>query len=148
MPEAPLQPMKRLIPTPLDEIRWIELPSHEETRGVLTVVEGARDLPFQIRRVYLLHHLSGERGGHAHKRTRQLIIPASGTCALDLFDGAETRTYHFNDPRRGLLLGPMVFIRLYDFSPGATVVVLASTHYNHAHTIRSRHEYLQAIGKA
>lgn len=129
----------------LDAVRWLAIPSHGDERGVLTAIEGGSDVPFAIARVYLLHHITADRGGHAHRETHQLVIAAAGSCEMTLTDGVETRSYLLNDPTRGLLLGPMLFIRMQNISPDARLVVLASTHYDKQRSIRSWEEYLEAI---
>ena len=35
-----------------------------------------------------------------------------------------------NDPKTGLYIGPMVWREMYDFSPDAVLLVLASEHYD------------------
>ena len=66
---------------------------------------------------------------------------------MNLLDGIETRTYNFNDPTRGIYTPCMIFIELYDFSPNAVCLVLASTHYDVSKSIHSREDYLKAIGR-
>jgi hypothetical protein len=129
----------------LDDVRWLPVPSHADSRGVLSVIESGMDLPFEVRRVYYLHHLQDDRGGHAHRDTHQLVVAVSGSCELILSDGVERRHYVLDNPERGLLLVPMLFIRLGQLSPGAVVLVLASTHYDKKRSIRSWEEYLEAI---
>lgn len=129
----------------LDLVRWLDLPSHGDSRGVLTAVEAGQDIPFEIRRIYMLHHIQAERGGHAHRDTQQLIIALSGSFKMVLSDGNESREFLLDDPTRGLLLGAMLFIRMADFTPDARAVVLASSHYDCSRSIRSWEAYLEAI---
>jgi hypothetical protein len=129
----------------LDLVRWLAVPSHGDERGVLSVLESGIDLPFEVKRVYCLHHVEHERGGHAHRDTHQLVMAVAGRVEMLLSDGRETRSWVLDDPTRGLLLGPMLFIRMREFAPGTVVVVLASTHYDKKRSIRSWEEYLEAI---
>lgn len=129
----------------LDAVRWLPLPSHGDDRGILTAVEGSIDVPFAIARVYFLHHITADRGGHAHRDTHQLVVAVAGSCELVLSDGCWTRTFLLDDPARGLLLGPMLFIRMQHISPDARLVVMASTHYDKARSLRSWEAYLEAI---
>lgn len=129
----------------LDLVRWINMPSHDDSRGVLTAVEGGQDIPFEVQRVYMLHHIVDERGGHAHRDTHQLVIALSGSFELILSDGTDSRSFLLDDPTRGLLLGPMLYIRMKSFTPDARAVVIASTHYDCARSIRSWDDYLAAI---
>lgn len=47
----------------------IDLPKIVDPRGNLTVAEGLKDVPFEVKRVYWTYDVpSGEsRGGHAHR---------------------------------------------------------------------------------
>lgn len=130
----------------LDAVRWVELPSNVDERGVLTSIEGRQDIPFEIKRIFYMHHITTDRGGHAHIDTEQVVTAAAGCFKMDLSDGVDTQTYVLDDPTRGVYTPPMVFIRLYDFSPGAVCLVLASSHYDIEKSIRSWEEYLEAIG--
>jgi uncharacterized protein YfaP (DUF2135 family) len=116
-----------------------------DERGVLTSVEGAMDVPFEIKRVFYMHHVITDRGGHAHSDTDQVVIAAAGRFKMDLSNGTNTQTYVLDDPTRGIYTPRMVFIRLYDFSPGAVCLVLASTHYDISKSIRSWEDYLKAM---
>jgi hypothetical protein len=129
----------------LDAVRWVELPSSVDARGVLTSIEGGQDIPFEIKRIFYMHHIVTDRGGHAHTDTEQVVTAAAGRFKMDLSDGVNTQSYVLDDPTRGVYTPPMVFIRLYDFSPGAVCLVLASTHYDIAKSIRSWEAYLEAI---
>ena len=129
----------------LDDVRWIDMPSHRDDRGTLTVIEGCRDIPFDIRRVYFVHDVVRDRGGHAHRLTHQVVVALSGSFDLTLADGASSRTFHLNAPTRGVLFGPMLFITMDNFSDDARSVTLASTHYDPSQSIRSWDEYLRAI---
>jgi len=130
----------------LDLVRWIDLPSHADDRGVLTAVEGGVDIPFRIERVYLVHHVTADRGGHAHRETSQVVTAVSGSCEMLLCDGVQTRSFLLDNPAHGLCLGPMLFIRMRNFAPGTVLMVMASTHYDKKKSIRSWEEYLEAIG--
>lgn len=131
----------------LEAVRWLELPTHSDERGALTAIEGGIDLPFEIKRVYLLHHTTADRGGHAHRETRQVVVALAGSCVMVLSNGRESRQYTLDSPERGLLLGPMLFIRMTRFSADAAVVVMASSHYDKSLSIRTWAEYLNVIGQ-
>ncbi len=129
----------------LDAVTYIELPSNADARGTLTSVEGGADIPFEIQRVFWMHHIVSERGGHAHVDTDQIIIAMSGHFSVDLSDGTHALTFSLNDPTLGIYTPRMVFVRLYDFSPDAVCLVLANTHYDMSKSIRSWAEYVQRM---
>ncbi|WP_448203913.1 sugar 3,4-ketoisomerase [Azospirillum sp. sgz302134] len=147
MTEAPTTTVSSAAPGPgrLDLARLVDLPSHGDDRGVLTAVEGGRDIPFEIRRVYFLHHITADRGGHAHRDTHQIVTAVAGRFDLILSDGTNERSFTLDSPTRGLLFGPMLFIRMSNFTDDARAVVMASTHYDKHRSIRSWEEYLEAI---
>jgi len=131
--------------SPLDKVVWVDLPSVEDDRGVLTAVESDKDVPFTIRRVFYMHHITKARGGHAHRDTSQVLTAAAGSFTLELFDGENTRTYTMDNPTRGIYMPPMVFVNHYDFSSDAVCLVFADTHYDMSMSIRTREEFLNEV---
>jgi dTDP-4-dehydrorhamnose 3,5-epimerase-like enzyme len=130
----------------LDEVRWISLPAIHDDRGTLTAVEGTKDIPFEIRRVFYMHHVSADRGGHAHRDTDQVVIGIAGRHEIEVKDDRRSLTFVLDDPDRGLYLPRMTFTSLRAFSDGAVSLVLASTHYDRGRSIRTFEEYLAALG--
>lgn len=132
----------------LEQVQWVDLPHNVDARGVLTAIEATKDVPFPIRRLFYMQGtpIGVERGGHAHRDTQQVAIAIHGEFRVELSDGHERRTFSLQSPTRGLYMPPMIFVRLFDFSPGATCLVLADTPYERSRSIRSWPEYLAAIG--
>lgn len=126
-------------------MQLIDLKNNNDFRGTLTAIESASDIPFEIKRCYLLHHLNAARGGHAHRDTKQLVIAASGSISMHLHDGEVSKTFILDTPTYGLLISPMTWIEITDFSLGAVVVVLASTHYKPDRTIRIWDQFINEI---
>lgn len=131
--------------TALNAVRWIDLPSHQDARGVLTSIEATQDIPIDIKRIFYMHHVVADRGGHAHTDTDQVLIGMAGQFQVDLSDGTNSQTYWFNDPTKGLFVPRLIFTNLYNFSAGAVCLVLANTHYDMSKSIRSWEDYLRAI---
>lgn len=123
----------------------IELSQHHSHRkGSLTVVENGKTIPFNVRRVYYLYDVPGgaERGAHAHKSLKQLIIAASGSFSITLNDGNVKRTYTLNRPYQGLLVQSGIWRELDDFSSGAVCLVLASEKYDACDYIHDYNDFL------
>jgi WxcM-like, C-terminal len=110
----------------------IDLPRVNDPRGNLTFVEGGRHVPFEIKRVYYLYDVPGgaERGGHAHKNLRQLIVAMSGSFDVHLDDGRAKKMFHLNRSYNGLFVCPMIWREISNFSSGAVCLVLASNFYD------------------
>jgi len=128
----------------LEQVRWIDLPVRTDPRGSLTFI-GHDDIPFSIARLFYVHGVPAgqERGGHAHRVTEQVVIAAGGAFNLELTDGSAKRSFRLESPSRGVYIPPMVWDRLYDFSPQALCLVLVSTQYAESDYIRDWNEYLR-----
>jgi len=129
----------------LSSVKVIDLPSNVDSRGVLTSIESGIDIPFSIKRIFYMHHISADRGGHAHRDTDQVVIAIAGHFTLDVADGTTSISYLLDSPARGVYIPHMVFIKMYNFSPGAVCCVLANTHYDINKSIRSWEEYKKTI---
>jgi hypothetical protein len=128
--------------------RIIELPKITDPRGNLTVAEAFTNVPFDIRRAYWVYDVPGgeSRGGHAHKRLRQLVIAMSGSFTVTLDNGHEQQKYLLNHPWEGLLIETETWRTLDDFSSGAVCLVLASEPFEEDDYIYDYDEFLKYIG--
>lgn len=125
----------------------IDLPKIVDPRGNLTVAEGLKDVPFEVKRVYWTYDVpSGEsRGGHAHRRCEEFIVAVSGSFDVTLDDGRERRTFHLNHPCQGLYVGTGIWRTLDDFSSGAVCLVLASEGFEEEDYIREYDDYTEYL---
>lgn len=111
--------------------------------GNITIVEGNKNVPFNVKRIYYLYDIPGgeDRGGHAHKELRQLIVAASGSFNVLLDDGLNKKVVTLNRPDYGLLVVPGIWRELMEFSSGAICLVLASEIYSETDYIRTYNEF-------
>jgi dTDP-4-dehydrorhamnose 3,5-epimerase-like enzyme len=125
----------------------IELPRIQDPRGNLTFVEGGKQAPFDIRRVYYLYDVPGgsERGGHAHLQLHQLMIAMSGSFDIVLDDGFDRKRVHLNRSYNALYIPPMTWRELDNFSSGSVCMVLASEHFDEADYIRDYSAFMVAV---
>lgn len=123
----------------------IELDKHHHEKGNISVVENEKEVPFDVNRIYYLYDIPGgeERGAHAHKALKQLIIAASGSFDIILDDGNVKRSVTLNRPYIGLLVVPGIWRELINFSSGAICMVLASHKYDESDYIRNYEEFLK-----
>jgi len=112
--------------------------------GNITIVEGQKDAPFAVRRIYYLYDIPGgeDRGGHAHKELYQLIVAASGSFNVLLDDGENKKIVMLNRPDYGLMVVPGIWRELFEFSSGAICLVLASHKYDNEDYIRQYDEFV------
>lgn len=127
--------------------RIIDLHKEIDRRGNLTVVEQIKDIPFNISRVYWVYDVPGgkNRGGHAHKHCRELLVAASGSFNVTLDNGYEKRTFFLNHPYQGLLINTNVWRTLDDFSSGALCLVIAEDPFSEEDYIRDYDDFIAFI---
>lgn len=116
----------------------INLNAIGDGRGVLVSLEGMKNVPFEIKRVYYLTQLKSDhpRGFHAHKNLKQLIVCLNGSCDFILDDGHERKTVHLDDATMGLIVENMVWREMHNFSKDCVIMVLASQLYDENDYIR------------
>lgn len=122
----------------------IELAKNHHQKGNISVVENNTEVPFSIKRIYYLYDIPGgeDRGAHAHKELKQLVIAASGSFDIILDDGNVKRSITLNRPYVGLLIVPGIWRELINFSSGAICMVLASELYDENDYTRDYNEFL------
>lgn len=127
--------------------RLITLHTISDPRGNLTVAEENIDLPFDLKRAYWIFNVpqGGNRGGHAHKRLRQVLVAVNGSFTVSLDNGKEKKKYLLNNPEEGLLIDTEIWRTLDDFSSGAICLVLASELYNPDDYLYDYDEFLEYI---
>jgi dTDP-4-dehydrorhamnose 3,5-epimerase-like enzyme len=129
-------------------IQQLSFPVRGDHRGLLVPIEANDILPFQIRRIYYLFKTSPgvRRGLHAHHKLRQAAVCIQGRCKFLLDDGSEQQIVQLDNPAEALLIEPMVWHEMFDFSENAVLLVLADDHYEESDYIRVRAEFDRLVG--
>lgn len=127
--------------------KLVNMKVHGDNRGKLIAVEGNRDIPFDIKRVYWIFDTlpDEDRGMHAHKNMEQIIVAMDGACQFVLDDGKTRETVWLNRPDQGLYIGKNMWREMKHFSYGCKLMVLASDYYDEKEYIRSYEEFLREI---
>lgn len=125
----------------------IKLPAITDPRGDLTFLEANRQIPFPISRVYYLYNtpVDSVRGGHAHKKLRQVLFALSGSFRVTIDDGGSRQEHWLRSPRVGLMMGPMIWRDMDCFSHGSICMVAASDYYDEEDYIRDYDDFLAAV---
>lgn len=112
--------------------------------GALTAIEGVQDIPFEVRRVYYITDVPGgvARGFHSHRQLEQVLLCLHGNMKIRVKTLCEEEVIPLSENSEGLYIGHMVWREMFDFSPGAVLLVLASEHYTEADYIRDEQKYL------
>lgn len=120
-----------------------------DARGKLVSLEGNRNLPFEIKRVYYIYDTVPDqiRGMHAHRNLEQLIVAIDGACQFVLDDGIKRETVWLNRPDVGLYIGKNMWREMCHFSYGCKLMVLASDYYNEDEYIRDYSVFKETIAR-
>jgi oxalate decarboxylase/phosphoglucose isomerase-like protein (cupin superfamily) len=124
----------------------IDIPKINNTRGNIGVIENDT-IPFDVKRVYYLFDVpsGAKRGGHAHKKLKQVLIAISGSFDVVLKNGKSKEIVTLNRPDKGLLIENNIWRELDNFSSGSVCLVLASEEFSENDYIRSYKDYLSFI---
>ena len=122
-------------------------PIHGDDRGQLVALEELKDIPFNIKRVYYMYDTGAgvTRGYHAHKNLKQILICVHGSCRIRMDNGKEQETVLLDRPYEGLYVDNVVWREMFDFSPDAVLMVLASEYYDESDYIRNYEEFLEYL---
>ncbi|WP_312739402.1 FdtA/QdtA family cupin domain-containing protein [Cedecea neteri] len=129
------------------KIEFIPLQMHGDERGSLVALEETKNVPFEIKRVYYMFNTQDgiRRGFHAHKKLIQLAIPVRGSCKFLMDDGSEKLDVILDNPASGLLIEPMVWHEMYDYSEDCVLLVLASDHYDESDYVRDYEQFKRMV---
>jgi len=113
--------------------------------GFLTALEGNREIPFNIKRIYYIYNVPKEikRGSHAHKSLEQVLVCLNTSVKIKVDDGNEKKIIELNSPNKGLYIGPGVWREMCDFSQNSVLLVLASEYYEGSDYIRDYEEFMK-----
>lgn len=102
-----------------------------DLRGKLVVVEGMKDIPFEIKRIFYIYGTRPDviRGQHANKVSRFILINLSGECKVKVNDGKNEEVFILNKPNQGIYLDRMVWKDMYDFSEDSILLALSDSEY-------------------
>tara|TARA_S200000501_G_scaffold377622_1_gene436670 strand:- start:7898 stop:8311 length:414 start_codon:yes stop_codon:yes gene_type:complete len=128
----------------IKDVKIIDIPKiiDPKGRGKLSVVE-KDTIPFDIKRVYYLYDVPSDsyRGGHAHKKLIQFMIPLSGSFEVLLDDGKKRKKIMLNKPDKGLLIPKGIWREMDNFSSGAICMVLASENFDESDYFRDYDQF-------
>ena len=109
--------------------KLITIETFSDNRGHLSVLE--KNIPFDIKRVFYIYGVDDSvRGNHRHHKTIQAAICIKGSCTIYNNDGGEEKDFELDQPNKCLILETKDWHRMYNFSPDAILMVLASEYFD------------------
>lgn len=129
-------------------VQWMAFSEKGDERGHLVIVEGGKDIPFEIKRVFYIYGSDSDvvRGQHANRKTEFVLINVAGTSKVKVRDGfGNEAVFSLNCPHTGIYLPQMVWKDMYDFSEDSVLLCLASEHYDATEYIRDYDEFVRIV---
>jgi len=121
------------------KVQMIDFTEYGDERGHLVAVEGKKDVPFDIKRIFYIYGSDSKiiRGQHANKKSEFVIINVAGTSKIKVKDGfGNEAVFSLNRPNVGIYLPKMIWKDMYDFSEDSVLLCLASEYYNSSEYIK------------
>ena len=128
-------------------IKTISLKPLGDERGSLVALEGNKNVPFDIKRVYYIFGTKEgvSRGFHAHQNLKQVAVCVTGSCRFVLDNGKQREEVALDKSTTGLLIDDLTWREMYDFSPDCVLMVLASEYYDELDYIRDYDKFIRTI---
>lgn len=130
------------------KVQMLEFSEKGDERGHLVIVEGAQDVPFEIKRIFYIYGSDPlvVRGQHANRNSEFVLINVAGTSKVKVSDGSgNIAIYELNRPHTGIYLPKMIWKDMYDFSEDSVLLCLASEHYDETEYIRNYDDFVKII---
>lgn len=112
--------------------------------GELSFFEGARELPFEIKRIYYISKVPEgvRRGFHAHKKLKQLLFCPYGRIQLILENHRGREEIELSDPSIGVLIEEPTWREMLWLQKDSVLCVAASEYYSAEDYIRDHEAFL------
>jgi len=129
----------------------LKFAEHGDERGRLVALEGIKDLPFQVARLYYMYGMdvATVRGRHANRLSANVFITIKGRCSIMVDDGVEREIFNLDSPAMGLLCDPMTWKEMRDFSADCVLAGLSDRRYDAGEYIADYKAFeLEASGRS
>ena len=107
----------------------VDVPTFTDERGAISVMD--KELPFQVKRVFWLHHIQEgkDRGAHALLDSSEIMVAVHGSFIVDLDDTMNKTSVLLDNPSKGLMIRPGVWFRTHSYKADGVSLILAEEKY-------------------
>lgn len=121
------------------------IPYFEDDRGALNVLEIAKEMPFECKRVFWTYTIprGSVRGEHAHILCEEFLVSVSGIVTVKVDNGVNQDEIVLDSPSKGIHLPAGCWTEQYGHSEDSVLLVLASRPYEDEDYIRTYDEFLR-----
>ena len=112
------------------DCKLVDIPTFTDRRGAITVLD--KELPFEVKRIFWLHHISKgeERGAHALLEGTEIMIAVHGSFEIDLDDGENVCTIPLDNPSKGLIIKPGIWFKIHSYKDNGVSLIFADEEYS------------------
>lgn len=113
----------------VNDCSLIDIPTFTDERGAISVMD--KELPFQVKRVFWLHHIveGKDRGAHALLDSNEIMVAVHGSFVVDLDDTVNKVSILLDGPSKGLVIRPGVWFRTHSYKDDGVSLILAEEEY-------------------
>lgn len=107
----------------------VDIPTFTDERGAISVMD--KELPFEVKRVFWLHHIAEgkDRGAHALLDSSEIMVAIHGSFVVDLDDAENKVSVLLDEPGKGLMIRPGIWFRTHSYKEDGVSLILASDEY-------------------
>ncbi|MBK5241010.1 FdtA/QdtA family cupin domain-containing protein [Clostridium sp.] len=118
-----------------------------EEDGSIVFMEGMKEIPFEIKRVFYIFSTpkGATRADHANKNTDFVLINVYGTSSIEVDDGIKKVVFELSSPNVGLYIPHMTWMKTYNFSSDSVLLALASRQYEKNQYYEDYKEFCETI---
>ena len=131
----------------IKDCKLIDIPTFTDERGAISVMD--KELPFEVKRVFWLHHIEEgkDRGAHALLDSEEIMVAIHGFFVVDLDDAENKTSVLLDNPNKGLIIKPGIWFRTHSYKDDGVSLILASEEYARNKYTYDYEEYKRFRGK-
>ena len=104
----------------MNKVKMLSFKQNGDDRGHLVVIEGNKDVPFDIKRIFYIYGSDPNviRGQHANRETEFVLVNVAGKSKVKVYDGKGNEAiFILNRPHTGIYLPTMRLLRFQNSQP-------------------------------
>ena len=117
--------------------------------GGFVEIEGLRDVPFEIKRIFYIFgrgNVGTVRGKHSNRKSEFVLFNVKGRSKVKTIDEYLNEVvYELNEPNQAVYIPKMVWKEMYDFTEDSVLMVLTNEYYDTDEYIREFDDFVKEM---
>lgn len=124
-----------------------ELKEFGDERGNLVVLQGNKEIPFEIARLFYIYNTENNaiRGEHANLKSSFVMISMVGSCVVEIDDGFTKSEYLLDSPKQALFVNKMLWKTMKGFTRDNVLMVISDCVYDENEYVRDYSTYVKMM---